>query len=92
MMDDADVEMLNRYGQELGLTDGLTLWELIESHRSLRDLNVKRQATWLDALADARKRGLERGRARALEHEFVSREKLKAMTIKELSDLLNEED
>jgi hypothetical protein len=92
MMDDTDVEMLNAYGQELGLTDGLTLWELIESHRSLRDLNVKRQATWHEALADARKRGLERGRAQALEHEFVSREKLKAMTIKELSDLLNEED
>lgn len=91
-MDDNDIEMLNTYGQEMGLADGLTLWELIESHRSLRDLNVKRRAAWHDALADARRRGLEEGRQQALENEFVSREKLKAMTLKELSDLLNEED
>ena len=90
MMDDNDIEMLNTYGQEMGLTDGLTLWELIESHRSLRNLNMKRQAAWREALADAHVCGLERGRAQALEHEFVSREKLKTMTLKEISNLLGD--
>ena len=86
------MEMLNKYGQEIGLTDGLTLAELIESHRTLRELNKKHQDTWLEALVDARQRGLEEGRAMAVQYEFISREKLKGMTLKEISDFLREED
>lgn len=91
-MDDNDIEMLNKYGQEIGLTGGLPLRELIESHRSLRELNKKHQATWLETLVAARLQGLEEGRSMAVRYEFISREKLKGMTLKEISDFLREED
>jgi hypothetical protein len=92
IMDDIDIEMLNKYGQEIGLADGLTLTELIESHRTLRELNKKHQATWLEALVAARQQGLEEGRSMAVRYEFISREKLKDMTLKDISDFLREED
>ena len=32
-MNDKDIDILTKYSQEMGLTDGLTLWELIESRQ-----------------------------------------------------------
>lgn len=92
-MGDNDLELLNDYSKKLGLQLGdFTVKSLIESHQSLRQHHQDWHEWWLSELRAARERGLKEGRERALEFEYIEREKLKAMTLKEIADLLYEEE
>lgn len=92
-MDDNDIEWLHRYSQELKLAKDqtLTIKELIESHRRVKEINWDYHQHWLNELKQARERGYIEGIERATEYEYVSREKLKTMTLKEITDLLYED-
>ena len=91
-MDDNDIEWIHRYSQEMKLAkdQAFSLKELIESHRRLREINHERQQSWLEELQLARERGHREGVEWATTHDYISREKLKAMTLLEIANWLEE--
>jgi len=81
---------LRAYAKELGLDHELSLESLIDSHRHLRSLNTGHLKDWRATLDDARARGLAEGRQEALENEYISVERLKSMSVKDLCDFLSD--
>lgn len=79
---------IEQYSNEIGLKEAMTMEELIQSHRNLRQLNSNKQKDWLDAIEKARNMGFENGKREALEQNFISRKTLKAMTIQQLIEWL----
>lgn len=82
---------LDDYAKEINV-DKLTLDDLICSHRRLREANQQNHQQWLEVLKKAREEAFDEAKKYALEHDFLSREKLKKMTLQELSKLLYESD
>lgn len=91
-MDDNDIELLHRYSQKLGLAkdQAFTIKSLIESHREVKEINWDYHQTWLDELKKARERGHIEGVEWATTHDYISREKLKSMTLLEIASWLEE--
>ena len=79
---------LKEYSESMSRCFVISLDELIESHRSLREFRKTKHQEWLNILHEARKRGFEEGKQQALEYNYIDREKLKEMTINQLMELL----
>ena len=86
VMCDNDIEHFYIYAKEFTLP--ITLKSLIESHKNLHQQNKIKHDEWLRELSAARELGRKQGLEMVSEHEFVSVEKLKSMTINELVSFL----
>lgn len=85
---DSKIKSLQKYSKEIGLDYVLSVEELIESHRNLRNFNIINN-TKFRALADEyRRKGYEEGYVNAINREFISFEDLKKMNVKEFADYL----
>jgi hypothetical protein len=89
MTDQMDNVLLKLYADEIGI-DNLTLQELINSHRQLRATIKNTAEKRKEAVAKGYEYGKELGRDFALEHNWISREKLEKMSIIELVEMLQE--
>lgn len=84
-----DEELLAAYAKELELFGTLTLRGLIDSHRHLRAMNVQTEDERRKVMIDA----AERARVAAREEVLIySHERLRAMTVRELANLLSDEE
>jgi hypothetical protein len=83
-------EQLRRYGDEMGLTGGLTLAQLMESHRTLRTAALQSNDERQREIAVVRQRAAEAARQEVLHGEYVSVERLGAMTVVELAGFVGE--
>lgn len=81
---------IRQYAVEIDVPS-LTLESLISSHRRLREANAVAEEDRRAALAEAAQRGTDLAKQEALKNGWFSRERLKSMTLAELSQLLNEE-
>ena len=81
---------IEQYSEQLGLSEAMTLDELIESHRRLRQLNAQSHQEWLKVLREAREKGYRDGEAFALQHGYFSRERLQQMSVAELMEALQD--
>lgn len=81
---------IEQYSEDLGLSQAMTLDELIESHRRLRHINAQNHQEWLDVLRKAQEKGYRDGEAFALEHGYFSRERLRQMSVAELMEALQD--
>ena len=78
-----DKELLEAYAIELLLNQPLTLQELINSHRAIRQEYGDMWRNKLQVMAEARRLGYEQGLSKVTE-DFVSWEALSKMTITEI--------
>lgn len=81
---------IEQYSEELGLSEAMTLDDLIESHRRLRQLNAQNHQEWLKVLREAHEKGYRDGEAFALQHGYFSRERLRQMSVAELMEALQD--
>lgn len=84
------IEELQLYSAELHLLKPLTLAELINSHRAIREARRLLDKDSNEAFQDARRRAKE-FQENAISHEYISIEKLKTMTMLEIANLIYEE-
>ena len=84
------VGLLRSYADELEV-NRVTVGELIDSHRRLREQNRIHQEEWDQVLKDARERGHEEGKRVVMEEDYISRQRRKGMTLREIVEWLNEE-
>ena len=78
-----DKELLQEYAAELSITQPLTLQELINSHRTIRQEYGDMWRNKLEVLYEARQLGYEQG-LRQVTEDFVSWDDLSKMTITEI--------
>ena len=78
-----DKELLEAYAIELILNEPLTLQELINSHRTIRQEYGYMWRNKLEVLSEARHQGYEQGLKR-VDEDFVSWDDLSKMTITEI--------
>ena len=78
-----DKELLEAYTIELMLNEPLTLQELINSHRTIRQEYGDMWRNRLEVLSEARQLGYEQG-LRKVTEDFVSWDDLSKMTITEI--------
>ena len=78
-----DKELLQEYAAELLTPQPLTLQELINSHRTIRQEYGDMWRNKLEVLAEARRSGYKQG-LRQVTEDFVSWEGLSKMTITEI--------
>ena len=83
-------DKLTSYGSEFNNKD-LTLDQLIDAHRSLREHRLKTDAITKAEIEKERQRGEENGRQFALENNWFSRERLREIRVGELVNLLADE-
>jgi hypothetical protein len=92
-----DEQLLEEYSKEIhgkyyyGTTDNMTLAKLIESHRTLRNLNLE----WHGAYREAEKEGYDFGYKqglRTVQENTIMLEDLRKMTIQDLANLIGEDD
>lgn len=83
-------QLLKKYSEELNLFNGhiLTLEELIDSHRSQRQLVKMTHQEMSDAINKAVEARVEY----MMKNEVIQREKLLGMSVQELVDYLNYEE
>ena len=79
---------LETYSKELGITAPMTLESLIESHRHLRSLNLEYNNKWQKGHQEGFDQGFSKGISDAVERGCLSVERLRAMTLAELTELL----
>lgn len=79
---------LEEYSLEMDLINRLTLKDLIASHKRLREAASRDADAIRVEVEKARVNGHEEGKRYALEHDYISRERLKQVTLRELSELL----
>jgi hypothetical protein len=79
---------LQEYSKEIGLDYVLSVEELIDSHRNLRNSNIKNLTEFRAVSEEYRKRGYEEGYVNVINREFISFENLKKMNVKEFADHL----
>ena len=91
-----DKQLLEEYSKEIhgkyyyGTTDNITLVQLIESHRTLRNLNLE----WHGAFREAQKEGYDFGYKNGLENAVansITLDELRKMTIQDLANLIGDE-
>lgn len=89
-------EQLSKYSVEIRSTntfnirEDITLDELIESHRTLRNMHKKFNEERNAAMQEAREWASADFKKNAETYDWFSRERLKAMTIGELVELLHD--
>jgi hypothetical protein len=92
-----DKQLLEEYSKEIygkyyyGTTNNMTLAKLIESHRTLRNLNIE----WHGAYREAEKEGYDFGYKqglRTVQENTIMLEDLRKMTIQDLANLIGEDD
>lgn len=83
-------EEIDRYSEELDLIGKMSITELIDSHRHLRELNKVRHEDWLAQVHEAKAWAAEQARQHALEYNYISRETLRGMTLLQLCEILEE--
>lgn len=80
---------LDDYSKSIGLSYAMSLEELIDSHKRLRDAAVTNNKLWREELQKARQRGQKEGYCAVTEGEFISVAVLRDMTVVELIALIN---
>ena len=90
-----DEQLLEEYTKEIHgkyyTTDNMTVDELIESHRHLRNLNIE----WNGAFREAQKEGYDFGYKNALrdvQENTIMLEDLRKMTLQEIANLIGTDD
>jgi hypothetical protein len=91
MENENDLALLESYAKEMGLYGALTLKDLIESHRRLRELSMRDNDARREELRRGYEAGFKQGEELAIKHNYLSREALRNMTLAELSSILFEE-
>lgn len=81
--------LLEKYCEELGV--GLTLDQLIDSHRNLRNMNLENRIEINRELDKARQFGREQGFDQVTNGLYIDVVKLKNMTIAELVEFIGSE-
>lgn len=84
------MEALKKYADELGVMS-LTLESLIASHRSLRTMAMQTNEERRAEMQRARDIATQQANERVMHGEYISVEKLRTMTIKEITELICEE-
>jgi hypothetical protein len=91
-----DEQLLEDYSKEIhgkyyyGTRDNMSLVQLIESHRSLRNLNIE----WHGAYREAEKEGYDFGYKQGLrnvQENTIMLEDLRKMTVQDLANLIGDE-
>ena len=91
-----DEQLLEEYSKEIhgkyyyGTTNNITLVQLIESHRNLRNLNIE----WNGAYDEARVKGYNAGYEWAVKNtaeNTIMLEDLRKMTLQEIANLIGTE-
>lgn len=81
--------LLYDYSRELGLINDLTLEDVINAHRHLRELNKRKNAEWLEELDRARKLGYDEGlRLISNSGDYIKASELKEMKVSDLVNIL----
>jgi hypothetical protein len=83
------VMTIDEYAREIGLY-GLTLDELINSHRELRNSYWNMISREREIMDKARKSGYSTGKREAMELGFISVQKLAKMTMLEVLNLIDD--
>jgi hypothetical protein len=92
-----DEQLLEEYTKEIygncyySTTDNMTVDELIESHRHLRNLNLE----WTGAFLEAQKEGYDFGYKNGLrnvQENTIMLEDLRKMTLQEIANLIGTDD
>jgi hypothetical protein len=90
-----DKQLLEEYSKEIhgeyAEYNKMTLAKLIESHRTLRNLNIE----WHGAYREAQKEGYDFGYKqglRTVQENTIMLEDLRKMTIQDLANLIGEDD
>lgn len=82
---------IENYSKELDLHTTMTIESLIDSHRHLREKNMKSHQEWLKELEKAREFGRKQGIEMVTHGQYIEVSKLKSMTITELVDFIGYE-
>ena len=90
-----DEQLLEEYSKEIfgsiyRPSDNLTVAKLIDSHRTLRNLNIERNGIFEDARANGYKNGYDWGVKCAAENT-IQYDDLRKMTVQELANLVGED-
>lgn len=95
MASENDLSLLEAYAEEMDLYGSLTLKSLIDSHRNLRQMalrdNEARREEMQRGFNAGFNAGFKQGEELATEHNYLSREALRCMTLAELSSILFED-
>ena len=92
-----DEQLLEEYTKEIhgqyyyDHTENLTVAKLIESHRQLRQLNIKWNGTYMEAQKEGYEYGYNLGLQRVAENTIQWGD-LRKMTIQDLANLIGEEE
>ncbi len=84
---------LKEYSKELGLDDAtvfLSIEDLIDSHRHLRNAHIITNKRLNQVMEDYRNKGYEDGYVKAIDREFISIERLKRMSVLEFADFIKD--
>ena len=81
-------KLLEQYSKEIGVD--LTIENLIDSHRRLREINSISHKQWLSELEKAREIGIAQAEKIVTERNWININKLKSMTVLELVAFLAE--
>ena len=90
-----DERLLEEYTKEIhreyyNPNENMTLVRLIESHRSLRNLNIEQNGVYDEVRKEGYKNGYEWGVKNAAENTIIL-EDLRKMTIQDLANLIGDE-
>lgn len=89
-MNHEDRKKLFLYSKKLGLENAFTVEQLINSHRRLGECMLLPNDHFTNELENARRMGIQQARDR-FNNEYFTRERLRAMTLKELADYLHDD-
>lgn len=84
-MDAFEYEQMTKYSKEIGLQEPMRLFELIDSHRHLREITKRTNAEWQAMVEEARKNVAAATYEQITHGEYISTAKLRNMTISELT-------
>lgn len=92
LKDGYNVEKSIKTGEEVQVKRlRMTLSDLIRSHSHLRSLNLENNEQLIKNAQEARNRAYNQAYEYALQHEFISVERLRKMTMQEIANLIGEE-
>ena len=81
-------KILENYSNEIGLSNQMTLQGLVDSHRHLREKNMRSHQEWLQDLEKAREFGKKQGFEMITNGQYIEVSKLKNMTIVQLIEFI----
>ena len=89
-----DEQLLEEYSKEIRFyptTDSITVADLIESHRYIRETNMQRTRLYNDAKVKGYKNGYEFGVKDAAKNTIMLKD-LRKMTLQEIANLIGTDD